>query len=60
MVSATSVTLAPGHGLGRGPLGKQLGRHLVDLRVGRLSREQYRDEQPKGILVVQESTSTGP
>ena len=45
----------PRHGLGRGPLGKQLRRHLIDLCVGRLCREQHRDEQPKGILVVQKA-----
>ena len=45
----------PGHGLGRGPLGKQPRRHLVDLCVGRLRREQHRDEQPKRILVVQKA-----
>lgn len=45
----------PGHGLGRGPLGKQPRCHLVDLRIGRLRREQHRDQQAEGILVVQKA-----
>ena len=40
---------------GRGPAAEELGRHAVDLRVGGLGRQQYRDHQVERALVVEEA-----
>ena len=41
--------------LGSRPAAEELGRDLVNLRIGGLRREQHRDNEPEGIGVVEEA-----
>ena len=43
------------HGLRRGPELEQPWRHLVDLGIRGLRREQHRDDQTKRRLMIQEA-----